>query len=315
LNSSVEKPVLRVTDIEHFHWSLSEADLPESTALDKPVSLAAAVELALIEAHYRTLGLSSRKFNFAPNCSVYTTIKAANWPSSKKANSKQTDDIVVIVLPGAESNSWWIEQLQLLKSKLTDNLFPPRLATALTGGVAEMVDNAWLHSASDQPALLAYQVRNRRFAFSVADMGIGILRSLKQNPEALGRQLHLIAVGGRRHISFLAELAFVTVVNTVPFMRTMKRRRFHRLANNWKPVESKPGEALDDLWSHNSRAYSRAVSQEFRHFKRQNLRLLNTDDYGIAETPIETGALHDSSQLEFWPIADLVPHAAPMLSL
>jgi hypothetical protein len=183
LNSSVEKPVLRVADIEHFHWSLSEADLPESTALDKPVSLAAAVELALIEAHYRTLGLSSRKFNFAPNCSVYTTIKAANWPSSKRAKSKQTDDIVVIVLPGADSNSWWIEQLQLLKSKLTDNLFPPRLATALTGGVAEMVDNAWLHSASDQPALLAYQVRNRRFAFSVADMGIGILRSLKQNPK------------------------------------------------------------------------------------------------------------------------------------
>jgi anti-sigma regulatory factor (Ser/Thr protein kinase) len=183
LNPIVEKPVLRVTDIEHFHWSLSEADLPESTALNKPVSLAAAVELALIEAHYRTLGLSSRKFNFAPQCSVYSTIKSANWPSSKKANSKQTGDIVVIVLPGADSNSWWIEQLQLLKGKLTDKLFPPKLATALTGGVAEMVDNAWLHSASDQPALLAYQVRNRRFAFSVADMGIGILRSLKQNPK------------------------------------------------------------------------------------------------------------------------------------
>jgi len=41
------------------------------------------------------------------------------------------------------------------------------------------------------------------------------------------------------------------------------------------------------------------VSQEFRHFKRQNFRLLNTAYYGIAETPIETGALHDSISLSF----------------
>jgi len=40
----------------------------------------------------------------------------------------------------------------------------------------------------------------------------------------------------------------------------------------------------------------------FRHFKRQNLRLLNTDDYGIAETPIETGAFTRQHQLEFGPI-------------
>jgi hypothetical protein len=141
------------------------------------------------------------------------------------------------------------------------------------------------------------------------------LRQLLNLQEALGRQLHLIAVGGRRHISFLSELPSVTVVNAVPFMRTMKRRRFHRLANSWKPVESQPGEDLDDLWSHNCRTYSRAVIQEFRHYKRQNLRLLSTDDDGIAETPIENEAVNDSGQLEFWPIADLVPHAAPMLSL
>ena len=42
--------ILRVTDIEHFHWSLTDADFPSEVALDdRPVSLAAAVELVLIE--------------------------------------------------------------------------------------------------------------------------------------------------------------------------------------------------------------------------------------------------------------------------
>jgi anti-sigma regulatory factor (Ser/Thr protein kinase) len=61
--------------------------------------------------------------------------------------------------------------------------FPQNLAGALTGGVAEMVDNAWLHREKADAPLLAYQVRKKQFAFSVADTGIGILESLKQNPK------------------------------------------------------------------------------------------------------------------------------------
>jgi len=53
----------------------------------------------------------------------------------------------------------------------------------LTGAVAEMVDNAWLHRDTPNPPLLAYQIRKKQFAFSVADTGIGILKSLNQNPK------------------------------------------------------------------------------------------------------------------------------------
>ena len=45
-----------------------------------------------------------------------------------------------------------------------------------------MVDNAWLHSETEEAALLVYQVKNRKFAFSVADIGIGVLASLRKNP-------------------------------------------------------------------------------------------------------------------------------------
>jgi anti-sigma regulatory factor (Ser/Thr protein kinase) len=176
--------VLRVTDIEHLHWSLSEADVPISIALDhKPLSLAAAVELAIIEAHYSELDQRRPTLGFVTNCSTRSIIKATNWPLSGKVSSKRERGVVAIVLPKPDESIWWSEQLRLLKNDLTANHFPPNLAAALTGGVAEMVDNAWFHGSTDKPALLAYQVRNRRFAFSVADIGVGILESLRQNPK------------------------------------------------------------------------------------------------------------------------------------
>jgi anti-sigma regulatory factor (Ser/Thr protein kinase) len=179
----IETTVLRVSDIEHFHWSLAEAEVPSESVLDaRPLSLAAAVELAIIEAEY-CKDATAPKIDFATTCPVYSAIRAANWPLSETPSSKRTRDLVVMVLPSADNSSWWSDRLRLLKNELTSNLFPPKLAAALTGAVAEMVDNAWLHCASDKPALLAYQVRNRRFAFSVADIGIGILQSFKQNPK------------------------------------------------------------------------------------------------------------------------------------
>lgn len=172
----MDKNVLRVTDIEHIHWSLSEADVPKSVVLDdKPMSLAAAVELLIIGAHCPALDRA--------NSSVYSTVRATNWPVAGRVGSTKKDGLVVIVLPNADECSWWNEQLRVLKNELTANHFPPTLAGSLTGGVAEMVDNVWLHSASDTPALLAYQVRKKQFAFSVADTGIGILGSLRKNPK------------------------------------------------------------------------------------------------------------------------------------
>ncbi len=45
-----------------------------------------------------------------------------------------------------------------------------------------MVDNIWQHSETADPGLLVYQIRRRKFAFSVVDNGIGVLASLRKNP-------------------------------------------------------------------------------------------------------------------------------------
>ena len=183
MSSRVDDNILRVTDIEYFHWSLTEADVPSEVVLDaRPVSLAAAIELALIESNFRTLA-NRASFRIVSNCPVYQTVKSANWPAQKAPTEIRRKGLVVHVLPDSDQNSWWIGQLRLLRNELIQNEFPEILAGGLTGGVAEMVDNAWLHRETADPPLLAYQVRKKQFAFSVADTGIGILKSLNESPK------------------------------------------------------------------------------------------------------------------------------------
>jgi hypothetical protein len=56
--------LLGVTDIDHFHWSMSEADVPTSVELEnKPVSVPADVELAIIEANSRRVRATAEVAN------------------------------------------------------------------------------------------------------------------------------------------------------------------------------------------------------------------------------------------------------------
>ena len=68
---------LSVTDIEHFHWTLSEADVPSSIDLEnKPVSVPAAVELAIIEADSRRVRTDAPVFNSTNHSAVYSAVKS-----------------------------------------------------------------------------------------------------------------------------------------------------------------------------------------------------------------------------------------------
>jgi hypothetical protein len=78
--------------------------------------------------------------------------------------------------------SWWMGCVHDLLKELIANGFPPNLARGLAGAVIEMADNVWLHSDCPMPGLVVHQVRRRKFAFSVADIGIGVLSSLRKNP-------------------------------------------------------------------------------------------------------------------------------------
>jgi hypothetical protein len=178
--------LLGVTDIEHFHWSLAEADVPTSVELEnRPVSVPAAVELAIIEANSRRIRGTVPPFSSTNNSAIYSAVKSANWPLVREGSKVKSGDTTVIVLPRSASKQTdcWIKQLLALKRELVTSGFSPKLAGALTGGVGEMVDNAWWHSSCDDPVLLVYQVRSKKFVFSVADLGVGVLESLSKNPK------------------------------------------------------------------------------------------------------------------------------------
>jgi anti-sigma regulatory factor (Ser/Thr protein kinase) len=179
----VPEKIIRVGDIEHFHWMLSEADAPVSFSTNgSALSLAAAVELASIEAHLsRAVDCTSSSIRVT-NCSVWSLVKASHWPTRRGRTKLRTGAVAVLVLTKQANDTWWTECLRDLLKELIANGFPTNLARGLTGAVAEMVDNVWQHSDTPAPGLVAYQIRRRKLAFSVADTGIGVLASLRKNP-------------------------------------------------------------------------------------------------------------------------------------
>jgi hypothetical protein len=174
--------ILRVSDIEHFHWSLSEADVPISFSNHQgTLSLAASVELACIGACASGAKQTQLSAIRVGNSPIWSLLRASQWPRRRNRGKLCNDGSAVVVLPRDANDPWWTDRLREILSELRANGFPARLARGLTGAVAEMADNVWLHSESGEPGLVAYQIRRRRFAFSVADVGIGVLASIRTN--------------------------------------------------------------------------------------------------------------------------------------
>lgn len=57
------------------------------------------------------------------------------------------------------------------------------LAVGLRGALQEMADNAVLHAGTDAPTLVGYRVLDGFAQFCVADVGIGVLNSLRSCPD------------------------------------------------------------------------------------------------------------------------------------
>lgn len=81
----------------------------------------------------------------------------------------------------------WGFVLQRLKGALLRHGFPEGFHKGIASAFADMADNVIQHSVFGTDTALngmvAYQVRSKEVAFTVADVGIGALRSLSSNPE------------------------------------------------------------------------------------------------------------------------------------
>jgi hypothetical protein len=60
--------------------------------------------------------------------------------------------------------------------------FPRSLAAGLIGALGELQENIFIHSGHPETGLVAFAARQGFFEFAIADAGIGVLGSLRQNP-------------------------------------------------------------------------------------------------------------------------------------
>ncbi len=118
---------------------------------------------------------------------------------------------------------------------------------------------------------------------TVGDWHIDRLRELQ---DRLGRRLHIVAIGGRRIQPLQQQPWGVSVIDSVPFMRTMHRRRLTSIG--WEEVTTLPGAPLDDLLHHNITAYASTIGS------------LQQRSAQPKRAPISI--THASRQLALWPL-------------
>jgi hypothetical protein len=93
------------------------------------------------------------------------------------------------------------------------------------------------------------------------ERGVAAIRSLQQLETEIGRQLHVVAIGGARYARDLAaSFASWTVVDSIPFMKAIKRRVAQPGPSRiqWRPAL---GEAPERLLDHNILAYEQWLSR------------------------------------------------------
>lgn len=82
--------------------------------------------------------------------------------------------------------------------------------------------------------------------------------------QELGRGLHLVAVGGRRFIPTLARLQGLTIMDSNPFIKTVKRRRLTVKNHHWTTCRTPKGKPVDDLFDHNVCFYEQFILSKIK---------------------------------------------------
>lgn len=129
------------------------------------------------------------------------------------------------------------------------------------------------------------------------------IRQLRNMEQSLGRGLHLVAVGGRRHLPLLVGLSRLTVIDSVPFIRACMRRLLNHDSGKWVISLTPAGDPIDDLLEANVRAYHAAIMSHacaLRHLgpKVPERKGMTSNEFAVF-APKLLPDFH--GQLEFWP--------------
>lgn len=100
---------------------------------------------------------------------------------------------------GFADQSWEVFEIRFNRSARSVG-FSASVADGLQGALHEMAENAVIHSEAPTGILVGYQVTPETALFTVADVGIGILASLRSHPVYQHFQVHLEAIREALHV-------------------------------------------------------------------------------------------------------------------
>ena len=88
--------------------------------------------------------------------------------------------------PDAADSFEWDQWAKHAENAATRAGCPRGLLAGLLGALGELQDNVYAHSGRPESGLVAYAASSEAFEFVVADCGMGVLASLRQNEEFAG---------------------------------------------------------------------------------------------------------------------------------
>ncbi len=164
--------MITVHEIALFHRRAGAPPLPA----DADLSLAAGVEHLV----WRSTGPATASL-LIPCGPLWDVLQATEWPSANRPQDRST--VGTYLVPVREDLVFLRDIEMNLRERITNVGFSPMTAKALTGALSEIITNVWLHAQTSTPALVAYQLEQERVFLTIADLGIGVLQSLRSNPE------------------------------------------------------------------------------------------------------------------------------------
>jgi anti-sigma regulatory factor (Ser/Thr protein kinase) len=216
--------MLTIRQVSHLEKSHKQGQTTRVTAGD--MSLAAGIELTCWKIVHGT-GIHIA----AGPSKVWTALELLDWPKSSNFTRAQKGDLVLERLPSTPiDNRWTALKMEFMKT-LRRNGFNNSLSSRLTGAVAELTNNVWDHSDRADTGLLAFEVRRRQFTLVIADLGIGVLNSLRRNPLYSSVQTHKAAIekallpGVSRFEDSSRGMGFIDFLSIVIDLRGIARLR------------------------------------------------------------------------------------------
>jgi hypothetical protein len=126
-----------------------------------------------------------------------TTGKAR--PPLKRVDPQSVEFWVIDGEEGFTDQSWEVFEIRFNRSARNGG-FTGSVADGLQGALHEMAENAVIHSEAPTGILAGYQVTPEAALFTVVDVGIGILASLRTHAAYQHFQVHLEAIRAALHV-------------------------------------------------------------------------------------------------------------------